>query len=88
MLLRIVSMEWELYNWKVEKVTLPTQDGKITILPWHVNLITTLQSWTLSYLAALDGQSSLDEMTKKSTTLTIWWGVAMIEDNIITVVSE
>ena len=46
--LKISSPESVLFNYDIEKVTLPTEIGEITILPWHQPLSTVLASWIIS----------------------------------------
>ena len=88
MLLRIISIEWELYNGKVEKVSFPSINGTVWVLPGHINLVTTLVPWTVAYLPLLEGQSSLDEFMEKAIKIDIHGWMAMIEDNVITIASE
>lgn len=88
MLLRIVSLEWELYSGKIEKVSFPTDKGTLWILPGHINLVTTLVSGIVAYLPDVEWQSSLEQFTEQSIKLPIQGGIAMIEDNVITIAAE
>jgi F0F1-type ATP synthase epsilon subunit len=45
MLLTITSPDQQLRQWNVQKVTIPTQIGEITVLPWHHPLISVVASW-------------------------------------------
>ncbi len=86
--LRIVSMAWEVFAGAVEYISLPTQQWIITILPWHINLVTTLQEGTLSYVPLRTDRSALQEMTDKKTTVPIKGWLAMIESDVVTIAAE
>ena len=88
MLLRIISVEWELYSGKVEKVSFPSAQGIIWVLPGHVNLVTTLVAGTVAYLPDVAWQTSLESFTEKAIKVDIKGGLAMIEDNVITIAAE
>lgn len=49
--LKLSSPTAVLFDYDIEKVTLPTEIGEITILPWHQPLSTVLQSWVISLVA-------------------------------------
>lgn len=46
--LKLSSPTAVLFDHDIEKVTLPTWIGEITILPWHQPISTVLQSWVIS----------------------------------------
>lgn len=50
MLLTITSPDQQLRQWNVQKVTLPTQIGDITVLPWHHPLISVIASWLVKLI--------------------------------------
>jgi len=43
MLLKISSPEKTIFDWDVNKVTIPTESGDITILPWHMPLVSVIK---------------------------------------------
>lgn len=88
MLLRIVSAEWELYRGQVDKAILPTETGMIGIFPWHENLTTILVLGDVSYVPSQSPSSVLDSFADHTHTIAIGGGLAMIEDDIITVAAE
>lgn len=47
MLLKISSPEKRIYEGKVEKVTIPTEAGEITVLPHHQPLSSVVKPWLL-----------------------------------------
>lgn len=88
MLLRIVSIEGELYSGKVKKVVFPTDQGLVGILPGHINLMTLLSAGGIAYLPEAWEMTSLEEFTEKSKKIDIKWGLALVEDNVITIAAE
>lgn len=47
--LRIYSLEGTIFEGTVNKVSLPTVDGEITVLQNHIPIITILKQGTLKY---------------------------------------
>jgi F0F1-type ATP synthase epsilon subunit len=47
MLLTITSPDQQLRQWTIQKVTIPTDIGEITVLPGHQPLISVVASWLL-----------------------------------------
>jgi len=50
MLLRIASPEKTIFDGKVKKVTLPTEQGEITVLPNHTPVVTTLKPGIIRFV--------------------------------------
>lgn len=48
MLLKISSPESVIFDWKVEKATIPTESGDITILPDHMPLVSVIKPWLMT----------------------------------------
>jgi F-type H+-transporting ATPase subunit epsilon len=46
--LHIYSLEKTLYDGTADAVTLPAEDGEITVLPHHMRLVTTLKNGVLT----------------------------------------
>lgn len=59
-----------------------------TILPGHINLVTTLATGSIAYKIPVLDQSSLQELNHKKHTVAIVGGLAVVEDNVITLVVE
>ncbi|MFH0930262.1 MAG: F0F1 ATP synthase subunit epsilon [Candidatus Moraniibacteriota bacterium] len=51
---KIVTPEKTVYEAEIDQITLPTQDGEITVLPNHISLISVLQAGEL--VAKKDGE--------------------------------
>lgn len=50
MLFKIITPERVIFSEEVGQITLPTQDGEITVLPRHIPLVTLLTAGELRYL--------------------------------------
>lgn len=85
---RIVSVNGELFNGEVEKLSLPTDNGMITILEGHTNLVTQLAAGTLQYKIPSTSDSELEAMNEDISTIDVKWWVAMIEADVVTVAAE
>lgn len=77
-----------MFQGEVNKVSLPTSQGRITLLPGHINLVTTLAAGELRYFVSKDQQSSLEEYTDKDNKITIAGWLAMIETDSVTIAAE
>ncbi|MBB1557597.1 MAG: hypothetical protein HG439_003875 [candidate division SR1 bacterium] len=88
MLLRIVSIEGELYSGRVRKVSFPTPEGIVGVLPGHINLMTLLSPGKIAYLPESGELTSLEEFMEKSKKIDIKGGLALIEDNVVTITAE
>lgn len=69
-------------------VSFPTQKGMTTLLPGHINLVTTLTAGIVGYKVPLIDQSSLQELNQKKNTVIITGGLAVVEDDVVTLVVE
>ncbi|MCS6982819.1 MAG: hypothetical protein NZL83_01380 [Candidatus Absconditabacterales bacterium] len=88
MILRVVGVDGELYNGSVTKVLLPTENGIIGILPGHIALVTTVVAGLVSYLPDTLSTDLLDSFADHTQTLSISGGLAMVDDDVITVIAQ
>lgn len=88
MLLRVVSSEWELFHNTVDKVSVPTEQGILWILPWHMNIVCPLIAGAVIYIPTENPKSSLDSFADHHDTLFIKWWLMMIDDNVVTIAAE
>ena len=88
MLLRIVSIDGELYSGKVRKVVFPTPQWLVGVLPGHINLMTLLSPWKIAYLPESGELTSLEEFMERAVKLDVKGGFALVEDNVITIAAE
>lgn len=45
MFLRITSPDWIIFEWSVNKATIPTESWEIWVLPWHIPLTSVVKPW-------------------------------------------
>jgi len=77
--LKVVTPDKTLLEQPVNKVSLPTVKGQITILPSHINLITKLAEGELAYL--VDDKSGWEY-------LLIFGGVLSVYNDQVTVIAD
>jgi F-type H+-transporting ATPase subunit epsilon len=77
MKLDIVSPEKTLYSGDVEQITVDTIDGRIAILPHHVNLFTKIKTGELKL-----------KVSGKEELLAITGGFLQVSNNIVTILAD
>lgn len=75
--LQIITPEKTVFDDEVEQVSLPTQDGQITVLPHHVNLITQIYPGEMLF-----------KKHQKETSLAAGFGFAQINQNDVKVLVD
>jgi F0F1-type ATP synthase epsilon subunit len=88
MILRVVGVDGDLYNGSVTKVSLPTENGIIGILPWHIALVTIVVAWLISYMPDTIPSDSLHSFADHTQTLSVSWWLAMVDNDVITVIAQ
>lgn len=68
--LQIITPEKTVYDDEVDQVSLPTQNGEITILPHHVNLITSIEPGAIIF-----------KKHSKETHMAAGYGFAQVANN-------
>lgn len=77
MKLDIVSPEKTLYSGEVEQITVDTVDGRIAILPHHVNLFTRIKTGELKL-----------KVSGKEELLAITGGFLQVSNNVVTILAD
>lgn len=75
--LQIITPEKTVFDDDVDQVSLPTENGEITILPHHVGLVTTIQTGELIY-----------KKHQKETHLAAGFGFAQVGKNSVKVLVD
>ena len=84
MLLRISSPEKRIYEGNVEKVTIPTEAGEITILPHHQPLSSVVRPWLLRLKPEQLDASEWYIISQWEITISLSKGVLFVDgENII-----
>jgi F0F1-type ATP synthase epsilon subunit len=86
MLLLIVSPTHEVYRGTIDKVSLPTTSGIITVYPWHVNLTSVLASWKILYTPTQSDLSALEMYADHREGIDIIGWLMTIDHNKIEVI--
>ena len=87
--LRIVSNSIVLYDADITQVTLPTQIGEITIMPWHIPLISAMAKGrihiTPSNILESDALSAIIHDGK--IKFDVEWWLVHVENNIMLILT-
>ena len=75
--LQIITPEKTVFDDEVDQVSLPTENGEITILPHHASLVTTIHTGELIY-----------KKHQKESHLAAGFGFAQIADNNVKVLVD
>lgn len=86
MQLRIISPDENLFEGKVKQITIPSQDGYLTILPNHIDMLAVLKKWDMSFLPYVIEKTALDAFADHNTYVSISWWMCKVVNNTITVV--
>jgi len=46
--LKIKRPQWVIFDWEIDKITIPTEIGQITILPNHSPLVSVVSPWIIT----------------------------------------
>lgn len=87
--LTLSSPEGKAFTWEVTKVTLPSSEGEIVILPWHQPLATIIQNGVVSFVpddkeAIGDGYVWNDDQV----IIAVWAGLAHVDGTRIVVTTS
>ena len=87
--LSIASPEGKIFTWEVAKVTLPSSEGEIVILPWHQPLATIIQHGVVSFVPA-DKDTIGEELvwSEDQVIIAVWSGLAHVDGSRITVATS
>lgn len=83
MLLTLVSPQETIFEWEVEKVTIPTDLGIITVLPQHAPLWSIVQPGILSFVPKEKQENLLKKadflFQDEQIHLSIWWWTLYVD---------
>lgn len=86
--LNIISPEASLFDGDIEKVTVPGELGRFTILPHHAPIISSLVKGVIEYIPVADGANGADVTDKEAggkKSLDIEGGFIEMSDGIVTI---
>ena len=93
MLLTLVSPQETIFEWEVEKVTIPTDLGIITVLPQHAPLWSIVQPGILSFVPKEKQENLLKKadflFQDEQIHLSIWWWTLYVDwTDLVVLVSD
>lgn len=90
MQLKVSSPEKHIFEWEILKVTLPTENGQITLLPWHMPLVSVVKPGLISIsLAKKESQNLADFVVNDNTiTLSVAKGIVYVSHDKINLVAS
>lgn len=88
--LRIVALWGTVYEWEIQKATIPTYDGEITILPGHQPLSSVVKAGLLSFVPAGDVSATGEGVTLVDGNfyISVSKGLILIDGKQITVTTS
>lgn len=75
--LQVVTPEKIAFQGEIDRISLPTEHGQITILPKHISLVSTIQSGEL-----------IIENDKKETLMAVYGGFVEVRKNQVRVMTD
>lgn len=68
------------YEWLIQKVTVPTAIGGITVLPHHMSLATIITEWVVQILPKLQDENNfIEEIQQEKISLSVKKGFMHIK---------
>lgn len=89
--LKISSPEGVIFNGDVEKITLPTEDGAITVLPNHIPLVSVLKPGVVVlWFKKQEAKNELDDFVHDGETfkISIGKGIVYVDGKNVSIVSS
>ena len=83
----IVTPSGVSFEGEVEKITVPGEQGQMTVLPHHANTITSLTSGKIIYTPIKNHtETALEQFSDHEKTISIPWGMCQIKDNTVEII--
>ena len=89
MLLKISSPEKTIYEGSINKITLPTESGNITVMPNHIPLVSVVKPWLVHIEPekGFDTESTQYILEGNKVTLSVSKGIVFIDGKNINIVT-
>jgi len=87
MQLKISSPAKIIFEWEIKQITLPTEIGDVTVLPWHAPMVTALKPWIIRIIPAKEVSKSDFIFTKNTISLSVSKWMAFVDGKIVRVVT-
>ena len=87
MKLKISSPAKTIFEWAIKQITLPTEIGDVTILPWHTPMVTALKPWIIKIVPTDQVSKSEFIFTKNTISLSVSKWMAFVDGKIVRIVT-
>ena len=77
MQLRISTPDSVIFEWEIQKITLPTEMGELKILPWNTPMVTAIKPGIVTFLS-----------NAKKTSLSIWKWMVFVDGKIVRIATS
>lgn len=87
MQLKISSPAKTIFEWEIKQITLPTEIGDVTILPWHAPMVTALKPWIIKIIPSKEIPNNEFIFSKNTISLSVSKWMAFVDGKIVRVVT-
>lgn len=88
MQLKISSPEKLIFQWEIEQINLPSENGEVAILPNHAPMVVALKPWLIKILPTNDVSNSEFIFTKNTINISVSKWMAFTDGKLIRVVTS
>jgi len=83
MKLKISSPAKIIFEWDIKQITLPTEIGDVTVLPWHAPMVTALKPWLIKIIPENQVSTSEFVFSKNTISLSVSKWMAFVDGKIV-----
>lgn len=87
MQLKISSPARTVFEWEIKQITLPTEIGDVTVLPWHAPMVTALKPWIIKIIQSKEVSDNEFIFSKNTISLSVSKWMAFVDGKIVRVVT-
>jgi len=87
MKLKISSPAKTIFEWEIKQITLPTEIGDVTILPWHAPMVTALKPGIINIVPTNQVPKNEFTFSKNTISISASKGMAFVDGKIVRVVT-
>ncbi len=87
MQLKISSPAKTIFEWEIKQITLPTEIGDVTVLPWHAPMVTALKPGIIRIVPTKEVSENDFIFSKNTISLSVSKWMAFVDGKIVRVVT-
>lgn len=87
MQLKISSPAKIIFEWEIKQITLPTEIGDVTVLPWHAPMVIALKPWLIKIIPSKEISNSEFIFSKNTISISVSKWMAFVDGKIVRVVT-